>query len=259
MRNSTEFTDKNNWETRIKTYRAYLKIVTYAIRLSGGYVRDYTGDGILAVFCDDEESDTMKSSELKAINAGKLAHTLINYSLNPILTNTLNGIAIACGIGISTGYVSITKVGMRGRESNDDAENEIGTIWIGSCTNHASKLCSVSKANEIVIDENTYSSIKTDDLSNAFIDIDENITQLPIFANIALSKSFNALDEIQSRLQDIQNEAEKLGVLKKELEKTQKNLSETEARLNKKEATLNRFESSLNSLYKSTNRKLFMV
>jgi len=263
MRNSTEFTDKNNWETRIKTYRSYLKIVTYAIRLSGGYVRDYTGDGILAVFCDDEESDTIKTSELKAINAGKLAHTLINYSLNPILTSTLKGIAIACGIGISTGYVSITKVGMRGREADESAENETGTIWICSCTNHASKLCSVSKANEIVIDQDTCSSIKNEKwhyeqrikgdkiydcycLPNAYLETDEKIPQSPVFANIQSSTSLNIVDEIQRRLQEIQNEAEKLGVLKQDIEKKQKAIIDTEAKLNKKEQTLNRFYKTIN-------------
>lgn len=54
----------------------------------------------------------------------------------------------------------ITKVGMRGKESDEKAENETSAVWVGSTTNYASRYCGLASPCEIFIDENTYSEIE---------------------------------------------------------------------------------------------------
>lgn len=71
----------------------------------------------------------------------------------------MDGLAIGCGVGICTGSILITKVGMRGREKDDKAENEIGIVWTGKTTNYASRHCSLAAAREIFVDETTYSEL----------------------------------------------------------------------------------------------------
>ena len=69
-------------------------------------------------------------------------------------------ICIGCGVGICTGAVMITKVGMRGKESDQTAENETGSVWVSSTTNYANRYCSlVPPPCEIFIDESTHSEI----------------------------------------------------------------------------------------------------
>lgn len=49
---------------------------------------------------------------------------------------------------------------MRGKESDETAENETGIVWVGSTTNYANRYCGLAHPCEIFIDENTYSEIE---------------------------------------------------------------------------------------------------
>ena len=69
-------------------------------------------------------------------------------------------IVISCRQGIATGTIMITKVGMRGKESDDASDNEMGTVWVGSATNLASRLCSLADSQEIFADDNTIGEIE---------------------------------------------------------------------------------------------------
>ena len=99
------------------------------------------------------------SSSYKATKAARYIHTLIDYCLNPALKKSMD-ICIGCGIGICTGTIMITKVGMRGKESDETAENETGIVWVGSTTNYANRYCGLAHPCEIFIDKNTYSEIE---------------------------------------------------------------------------------------------------
>ena len=55
------------------------------------------------------------------------------------MLNQSIGHVISCGIGIHTGEVSLSKVGMRGKEQVEDAEDEFGVAWIGNSANLACK------------------------------------------------------------------------------------------------------------------------
>lgn len=159
MRKSTDLTDELKSKKMVKVYRSFIRIVIQAIRYSGGYTRQFAGDGIMGVFQDSNEDDQIISSSCKAIKAARYIHTLIDYCLNPALKKSMD-ICIGCGIGICTGTIMITKVGMRGKESDETAENETGIVWVGSTTNYANRYCGLAHPCEIFIDENTYLEVE---------------------------------------------------------------------------------------------------
>lgn len=134
MRESTKLPEKFSTTQLVKIYRSYIRTVVQAIRYSGGVVRDFMGDGVLAVFIDDEEG----KSEDTAVRAARYITTAIDKLLNGVLDEAINH-RISCGIGIHTGEISLSKVGMKGKEQQDDAENEFGIAWIGNSTNLACK------------------------------------------------------------------------------------------------------------------------
>lgn len=159
MRKSTDLTDELKSKKMVKVYRPFIRIVIQAIRYSGGYTRQFAGDGIMGIFQDSNVDNQTISSSCKAIKAARYIHTLIDFCLNPALKKSMN-ICIGCGVGICTGTIMITKVGMRGKESDETAENETGIVWVGSTTNYANRYCSLAHPSEIFIDENTYSEIE---------------------------------------------------------------------------------------------------
>lgn len=159
MRKSTDLTDELKSKKMVKVYRLFIRVAIQAIRYSGGYTRQFAGDGIMGVFQDSNEDNQIISSSCKAIKAARYIHTLIDYCLNPALKKSMD-ICIGCGIGICTGTIMITKVGMRGKESDETAENETGIVWVGSTTNYANRYCGLAHPCEIFIDENTYSEIE---------------------------------------------------------------------------------------------------
>ncbi len=159
MRKSTDLTDELKSKKMVKVYRSFIRIVIQAIRYSGGYTRQFAGDGIMGIFQDSSVDDQIISSSYKATKAARYIHTLIDYCLNPALKKSMD-ICIGCGIGICTGTIMITKVGMRGKESDETAENETGIVWVGSTTNYANRYCGLAHPCEIFIDKNTYSEIE---------------------------------------------------------------------------------------------------
>lgn len=159
MRKSTDLTDEIKSRKMVKVYRLFIRMAIQAIRYSGGHTRQFAGDGIMGIFQDGAEDEQVITSSQKAVRAARYIHTLIDYCLNPALKKSMN-ICIGCGVGICTGTVMITKVGMRGKEGDEKAENETGAVWVGSTTNYASRYCGLASPCEIFIDENTYSEIE---------------------------------------------------------------------------------------------------
>lgn len=154
MRDSTKLPELYSKEQLVKIYRSYIRTVVQAIRYSGGEVRDFMGDGILAVFSDDERG----KSEDKAVYAARYISTTIDKVLNPLLDKEIKH-RISCGIGIHTGEVSLSKVGMRGKEKDEESENEYGIAWIGNSTNMACKFSGVGECGAIFICTSTFSNL----------------------------------------------------------------------------------------------------
>lgn len=159
IRGSVDLTDDLKAKRMVKVYRGFIRMAIQAIRYSGGLTRQFAGDCVMGVFQDSLEDECTISSSAKAVTAARYIHTLVDYCLNPVLKNHMSDVCIGCGVGIATGSVLITKVGMRGKEADVASENETGIVWVGSTTNYANRYCSLANAGEIFIDEKTYREI----------------------------------------------------------------------------------------------------
>lgn len=144
MRKSTDLTDELKSKKMVKVYRSFIRMVVQAVRYCGGQSRQFAGDGVMGVFQDGPDSDNVEPSEQKAVRAGRYILTLIDYCLNPQLKKHMDGVVIGCGVGICTGTVMATKIGMRGKEADESTEDETGIAWVGSTTNYASRFCSLA-------------------------------------------------------------------------------------------------------------------
>lgn len=154
MRESTKLPDRFNMEQLVKIYRSYIRTVVQAVRYSGGVVRDFMGDGVLVAFIDNEEG----TSEDKAVYAARYLVTAVDQLLNPVLDKAV-GHRISCGVGIHTGEIALSKVGMKGKGQTEDAEEEFGMAWIGNSTNLACKYSGAVGNGTIFISPSTYSAL----------------------------------------------------------------------------------------------------
>lgn len=164
MRKSTDLTDELKAKKMVKIYRAFIRMAIQAIRYSGGYTRQFAGDGLMGVFQDSTKEGVLVTSAHKAVTAARYIQTLVDFCLNPALKKHFDDVCIGCGVGVCTGTVMITKVGMRGREADDTTENETGIVWVGSTTNYASRYCSLAAPGEVFIDDGTYLEIGSSEI-----------------------------------------------------------------------------------------------
>lgn len=267
MRESTKLPEKFNSNQLVKIYRSYIRTVVQAIRYSGGVVRDFMGDGVLAVFIDSEDGN----SEDKAVRAARYITTAIDKFLNRALDQEIKH-RISCGIGIHTGGVSLSKVGMRGKEQQEDTENEFGIAWIGNSTNLACKFSGAVDNGTIFISTSTYSALSDIDVKqkwekveiskgsnvlNGYIakqyylplDVDTDIE--PCLAGksvISLSLADELKKEYQKQLTDIEKKAEELG-------KKEQALQDKENQLNHKAAQINQQVKEIISKEQAINKR----
>ena len=262
MRHSTQLPELFSPEQLVKIYRSYIRTIVQAIRYSGGFVRDFMGDGVLAVFVDNEQG----SSEDNSVYAAKYIVTAIDKFLNPMLLQHLNH-RISYGVGIHTGEISLSKVGMKGKEQNENAENEFGIAWIGNSTNLACKQSGAVGGGAIFISSSTYSAIsdiaekkkwRKTEISNGSNTLSGFLSEhnyLQYDAEIAPCKSDSFDDDIApcnignkvNSLQAITEKIDELSELAEDIGKRKKEIDSKELVLSKKEEQLNTKEKSLNS------------
>lgn len=246
MRKSTKLPERFDNIQLAKIYRSYIRVIVQAIRYSGGVVKDFMGDGVLAMFIDNEDG----KSEDKAVNAARYITTCIDKVLNPVLDDILD-YRISCGIGIHTGEISLSKVGMKGK-SSDKEESEYGIAWIGSSTNLASKFSGAVDNGSIFISSSTYKNIssvedkkkwshvkfeKNGNLLEGFIshnnylpiDVEYEIKALP--SGKSESISFN----LNKKLNEIEQKSRELGKKEEKIKSDESNLASNIAKLNNKE------------------------
>jgi len=161
IRKSTELTDESKPKTMVKIYRSFMRMAVECVRKNNGVTRQFIGDRIMAVFYDiiDEDGNIMIKSVDSAVNCARTLQTCISFSLNKRLKENVAGKMISCGIGIDSGKILVSKVGMYGLETNDDKENETDCVWISKVTNYASKYADISEGNEIFISEKVYENM----------------------------------------------------------------------------------------------------
>lgn len=252
MRESTKLPDRFNTEQLVKIYRGYIRTVVQAVRYSGGVVRDFMGDGVLAVFVDDEEG----KCEDKAVHTARYITTAIDKFLNPVLDQKIKH-RISCGIGIHTGDISLSKVGMKGKERDDEAENEFGIAWIGNSTNLACKFSGAVDSGTIFISLSTYAALSDIDgkqmwekieisigsnvltgfiAKQYYLQLDEDIAPcVATSGKNALSLSDELKVEYRNQLADVAKKSNELGRKEQELKDKEQQLNAKTAEATRKE------------------------
>lgn len=164
IRKSTQLVEESQARSMVKVYRAFMRMAVSCVRSNGGVTRQFLGDRIMGVFLDskDDNGNLIESSTDKAVRSAQAMQTSIDFALNKHLKNNAGGKTISCGIGIDYGKVLLTKVGMYGVEKDDSKENETDCVWVGNCTNRASKYSDLADGGEIFISENVYNKLSPD-------------------------------------------------------------------------------------------------
>ncbi|MBQ8616478.1 MAG: hypothetical protein IJ418_03080 [Clostridia bacterium] len=242
MRESTKLPDKFSPDQLVKIYRSYIRTIVQAIRYSGGYVRDFMGDGVLAVFIDDDNG----KAEDKAVHAARYITTVVDKVLNPILDKNVKH-RISCGIGIHTGIVSLSKVGMRGKEQQEDAENEFGIAWIGNSTNLACKFCGAVENGTIFISASTYTALTDLEEKQRWKWIEVSKGKNVLSGYLAEKYYLMLAEELEARSAESQSiTMSLLDELKQEYERQMAELVKKSEELGKKEQQLNKRAAELN-------------
>lgn len=242
IRESTKLPNQFDSEDLVKIYRSYIRIIVQAVRYSGGVVRDFMGDGVLATFIDDQ----YHTSEDKAVSSARYMCTLLDKLLNPVLDEEFS-YRISCGIGIHTGDVSLSKVGMRGKNPEQE-EVEYGTVWIGNSTNLASKFSSAVSNSTIFISSSTYSNLSEYNRYKEwkkFETIKGNNLLKGYINNQYYLDIEKEIDPVVSQYND--KEDKSLDIFSKIYEGSLSNLSSKSAELGEKEAILAIKEKELDS------------
>lgn len=260
MRRSSLLSEQFDTDQITKIYRSYIRVIVQAVRYSFGVVRDFMGDGVLAVFIDDENG----KAEDKAVYAARYITTAIDKYLNPVLDNELN-YRISCGIGIHSGEVSLSKVGMKGKEQDDDSENEFGIAWIGNSTNLACKQSAVVECGTIFISTSTFSCISDTNKKSVwkaislqkgelvlrgyiaehyYLSLDEDIK--PCVA-AGSSEPVGILPMLKEKINELSIQSEELGKLKLSLEEQKIELNRKTSELDYKEDLLDERTKLLNN------------
>lgn len=258
MRESTQLPDQFDSDQLVKIYRSYIRTVVQAVRYSYGVVRDFMGDGVLAVFVDDENG----KSEDKAVHAARYITTAIDKFLNPVLDKKINH-RISCGIGIHTGVVSLSKVGMKGKEQDEDSENEFGIAWIGNSTNLACKQCGMVECGSIFISTSTYSALSDNTKKEVwkfvniskgnrtlsgyisehhYLSLDEEIEP---YVPESQGQPVNILEVLEAKTNDLTEQAKKIGAKEQALDNKRKELEKKESSLSQKAQSIQTEENSL--------------
>jgi len=252
MRDSTKLPDKFSAEQLAKIYRSYIRTVVQAVRYSGGVVRDFMGDGALSVFVDDEEG----KCEDKAVHAARYITTAIDKFLNPVLDQKIKH-RVSCGIGIHTGDISLSKVGMKGKEQDNEAENEFGIAWIGNSTNLACKFSGAVDNGTIFISSSTYAALSDIDgkqkwkkigiskgnnvldgyiAKQYYLQLDEDIAPCAaVSGGATLSWEDKLKAEYQKQLADISKKSEELGRKEQEFKDKEQKLNSKAVEVARKE------------------------
>lgn len=161
IRKSTLLTDMSKPQSMVKIYRSFMRTCVDCVRKNDGVTRQFLGDRIMGVFIDkkDDDGNIICRGVDNALNAARAMQTCIDFSLNKFLKSNVNNKLIECGIGIDSGTILVTKVGMYGLENDEEKDDETDCVWVGKITNYASKYSDVAKGGEIIVSEKVYNDI----------------------------------------------------------------------------------------------------
>ena len=126
IRNSVQLTKDKQVRTMGKIYSVFTQCVLLAAQYEGGFVRNIIGDRVMVVFPPD---DCYRKAVYCAITINHIAS---------IINEKFDNFEFKCGIGVDYGKLSVMKVGIRKKGSEND-DNK-GLVWVGYPANFASRL-----------------------------------------------------------------------------------------------------------------------
>ena len=126
IRNSVQLTKVKQVRTMGKIYSVFTQCVLLAAQNEGGFVRNIIGDMVMVVFPPE---NCFTNAVYCAITINHIA-TMINKKFD--------NFEFKCGIGIDYGKLSVMKVGIQKKGTEND-DNK-GLVWVGYPANFASRL-----------------------------------------------------------------------------------------------------------------------
>lgn len=133
LRSSTFLLKKHQKKVVAKIHKAYYSAIVKVARNSGGDIRSFNGDSLLVFF-----EGNNKESANKAVKCA-MKMTFILSEEEGINKHLKQYTSIDFGIGVDSGEVLCTKVGIKGENENKDL------IWIGDPVNRSTILSNEGK------------------------------------------------------------------------------------------------------------------
>lgn len=144
LRNFTEFSSLVEPEEAMKVLREFYQVIGALLKQYEATIEHFAGDGLMAFFndplpCPDPE-----------VRAVRMAMTMQRDVEKLIEGWRKRGIKLGFGIGISSGYATLGRIG---------SEEEFHYAAIGTVANLASRLCDKAKNGQVLIAESVYAKI----------------------------------------------------------------------------------------------------
>lgn len=144
LRNFTEFSSLVEPEEAMKVLREYYQVIGVLLRCYEATIEHFAGDGLMAFFndplpCPDPEVRAVRMAAEMQRNVEKLIEGWHK-----------RGIKLGFGIGISSGYATLGRIG---------SEEEFHYAAIGSVANLASRLCDEARSGQVLITEPVYAKV----------------------------------------------------------------------------------------------------
>ena len=145
LRNFTEFSSIVEPEEAMKVLREYYQAIGVLLRHYEATIEHFAGDGLMAYFndplpCPDPE-----------IRAVRMAMEMQKDVEKLIEGWRKRGIKLGFGIGISSGYATLGRIG---------SEEEFHYAAIGTVANLASRLCDEAQSGQVLIAESVFAKIE---------------------------------------------------------------------------------------------------
>ncbi len=144
LRNFTEFSSLVEPEEAMKVLREYYQAIGALLRRYEATIEHFAGDGLMAFFndpvpCPDPE-----------VRAVRMAIEMQRDVEELIIGWRKSGIKLGFGIGISSGYATLGRIG---------SEEQFHYAAIGSVANLASRLCDEAQSGQILVTESVYAKV----------------------------------------------------------------------------------------------------
>lgn len=149
MKNSTQFSASSHASTTGKIYTLFTGTAVRIFKKLGASYIDIRGDGVFALFNEDEVH--------KALASAVTFKTFATEIFIPKVLAKKKEFDTGVHIGIDQGNLLVSKIGLKKYKNATDMFNE---VWAGKPVNFASKLAGLSNSDEILVSERYYKNIK---------------------------------------------------------------------------------------------------